>query len=256
MWWSVTDSAAVATVARRLDTLRALDESPASKAELAERIDVSRSTADRSVRELETHGFVAASDDGYGVTVAGRLALAAHDERTRRTVTAAAVAPLFDGVDLSFDVDLAALDGARVVEAHPHAPNRPVECVAALVADATHVSVYTGRFLSRHAQLYHDRVLDGMTGTFVATDRVIERQRSIRPGDMREAIDLGRVAVRRLARDDPVSLVLAETPDGPEMGLVVYRGETPRGFVGSDAPEATRWARDLHARLWDSATPI
>jgi predicted transcriptional regulator len=252
----VTDPAAVATVDRRLDTLRALDEAPASKAELVERIDVSRSTADRSIRELETRGFVAASDDGYRVTVAGRLALAAHDERTRRTDAAAAVAPLFDGVDLSFDVDPPVLDGARVVEAQPHAPNQPVECVSALVADATHVSVYTGRFLSRHASLYYDRVLDGMTGTFVATDRVIERQRSMRPGDMREAMDLGRVAVRRLDRDDPVSLVLAETPDGPEMGLVVYRGETPRGFVGSDAPEATRWARDLHERLLGAATPL
>jgi predicted transcriptional regulator len=252
----VTDSSAVATVDRRLDTLRALDEAPASKAGLTERIDGSRSTAERSIRELETHGFVAPSDDGYRVTVAGRLALAAHDERRGRTATAAAVAPLFDGVDLSFDVDLPVLDGARVVEAHPYAPNRPVECVAALVADATHVSVYTGRFSSRHARLYYDRVLDGMTGTFVAANRVIERQRSIRPGDMREAMDLGRVSVRRLDRDDPVSLVLAETPDGPEMGLVVYRGETPRGFVGSDDPAATRWARDIHERLWTAATPL
>ncbi|AXG11364.1 helix-turn-helix transcriptional regulator [Haloplanus rubicundus] len=252
----MTDSSAVATVDRRLDTLRTLGEAPASKAGLSERIDVSRSTAERSIRELETHGFVAASDEGYRVTVAGRLALAAHDERRRRTATAAAVAPLFDGVDLSFDVDLSVLDGARVVEAHPHAPNRPVECVAALVADATHVSVYTGRFLSRHARLYHDRVLDGMTGTFVATDRVIDRQRSARPGEMREAMDLGRVALCRLDRDDPVSLVLAETPDGPEMGLVVYRDETPRGFVGSDDPAATRWARDLHERLWAAATPL
>jgi predicted transcriptional regulator len=252
----VTGSSAAATVDRRLDTLRALDEAPASKAGLAERIDVSRSTADRSIRELETHGFVAASDDGYRPTVTGRLALAAHDRRARRLDAAAAVAPLFDGVDLSFDVDPAVLDGAHVVEAHPHAPNRPVECVAALVADATHVSVYAGRFLSRHARLYHDRVLDGMTGTFVATDRVIERQRSARPEDMREAMDLGRVAVCRLDRDDPVSLVLAETPDGPEMGLIVYHGETPRGFVGNDDPAATRWARDLHARLWESASPI
>jgi predicted transcriptional regulator len=252
----VTDFPAVATVDRRLDTLRALGEAPASKAGLTERIDVSRSTAERSIRELETHGFVAASDEGYRVTVAGRLALAAHDERRERTATAAAVAPLFDSIDLSFDVDPSVLDGARVVEAHPHAPNRPVECVAALVADASHVSVYTGRFLSRHARLFHDRVLDGMTGTFVATDRVIERQRSIRPGEMREAMDLGRVSVRRLDRDDPVSLVLAATPDGPEMGLVVYRDETPRGFVGSDDPAATRWARNVHERLWTAATPL
>jgi hypothetical protein len=95
-----------------------------------------------------------------------------------------------------------------------------------------------------------------MTGTFVATDRAIERQRSARPGDMRESVDLGRVAVRRTDRDDPMSLVLAETPDGPAMGLVVYHDGTPRGFVGTDDPAATRWARDFHERRWRSATPL
>lgn len=251
----MADNSPTAAVERRLDTLRALAEAPDSKAGLAERVGVSRSTADRSIRELATHGFVAPSDDGYQVTVAGQLALDAHGQRARR-VDAAAVAPLFDDVSLSFDIDPVVLDGARVVEARPHDPNRPVGCVAALVADATHVSVYTARFLSRHARLYHDRVLDGMTGTFVATERVIDRQRSARPEDMREATDLGRVAVRRIDRDDPVSLVLAETPDGPEMGLVVYRDGTPRGFVGSARPAATRWARDLHERLWTAATPL
>lgn len=246
----------MAVVDRRVDTLRALDDTPDSKAELAERIDISRSTADRAIRELATHGFVASADDGHRVTVAGQLALDAHGQRARWIDAAAAVAPLFDGVSLSFDIDPVVLDGARIVEAHPHAPNRPVECVAALIADATHVSVYTARFLSRHARLYHDRVLDGMTGTFVTTDRVIARQRSAYPGDMHEVIDLGRVAVRRIDRDDPVTLVLAETPDGPQMGLVVYRDETPRGFVGTDRPAATRWARAVHERLLTAATPI
>jgi predicted transcriptional regulator len=253
---SVTDSSPAAAVERRLDALRALEVAPDSKAGLAERLGVSRSTADRSVRELKTHGFVASADAGHRTTVAGRLALDAHDRGTRRVDAAATVAPLFGGVTLSFDVEPAVLDGAQVVEAHPHAPNRPVRRVIALISDATHVSVYAGRFLSRQSRLYYDRVLDGMTGTFVATERVIERQRSTRPEDMWEAIDLGRIGVRRLDRDDPVSLVLAETPEGPEMGLVVYRDETPRGFVGNDHPAATRWARDLHERLWGAATPI
>lgn len=248
----MTDSSPAAAVERRRETLRSLDGTPATRASLAARLDVSRSTAARALRELATHGFVASTDDGYRATVPGRLALAADGQRERLIDAAAAVAPLFDGVSLSFDLDPAVLDDARIVEARPHAPTRPVERVAALVADATHVSVYTARVLPPHARLYHDR----MTGTVVAAGRVIERHRSERSGKMWEAIDRGRVAVRRLDRDDPVSLVLAETPAGPEMGLVVYRDGAPRGFVGTDAPAATRWARDLHERLWTGATPL
>ncbi|WP_049937079.1 helix-turn-helix transcriptional regulator [Haloplanus natans] len=252
----MTDLSPVAAVERRIDVLRALDGAPDSKVGVAERVDISRSTAERAMHELATHGFVASSSDGYRVTIPGRLALDAHGQRAARIDAAAAVAPLFDGVSLSFDLDPAVLDGVRVVEAQPHAPTRPVECVSTLVADATHVSAYTGRFLSRHARLYHDRILDGMTGCFLTTERIIERQRTTRPGELQEVIDLGHVSLRRLDRDDPVTLVLAETPDGPEMGLVVYRDESPRGFLGTDDPAATRWARALYERLWTAATPV
>lgn len=252
----MTDLAPVAAVERRIDVLRALDGEPDSKVGVAARVDISRSTAERAMHELATHGFVAPSDDGYRVTIPGRLALDAHGQRATRIDAAAAVAPLFDDVSLSFDLDPAVLDGVRVVEAQPHAPTRPVECTLALIGGATHISVYAGRFLSRHSHRYHDRVLDGMTGTFVAAAPVIERQRATRPEDMRGAIDRGHVAVRCTDRDDPVTLVLAETPDGPEMGLVVYRDESPRGFLGTDAPAATRWVRALYERLWTAATPV
>jgi len=252
----VSGDSPAAVVERRIDTLRTLAEASASKSALAERIGISRSTAERSLRDLSTLGFVGATADGYRLTTPGRLALDEHDRRVGRIGSLADAASLFDGVALDFDVDPALFEGAQVVEPRPHAPHRPVECVAALVANATHVSVYSARHLSRNARVYHDRVLDGMTGTFVVTDRVVDRQRSVRPDDLREAIDLGRVGIRRIDRDDPVTLVLAETPDGPEVGLVVHLDGTPRGFVGTDDPAATRWARDLHERLWEAATPL
>ena len=252
----MTDTSPAAVVDRRDDTLRALVSSPATTTGLADRLDVSRSTADRALRELATHGFVAPGADGYRPTLAGRVALTSHDQRARRIDGVADAATLFDGVNVGFDVDPAVFDGARVVEARPHAPNRPAECVVSLVSDATHVSVFSTRFLPRHARVYHDRVCDGMTGSFVATESVLERQRVARPDDQPEGIDLGRVSFRRTDCDDPVTLVLAETPDGPVVGLVVYRDETPRGFVGTDDPAATRWARTRYERLWDAATPL
>jgi len=255
-WRSMTDLSPVAAVERRIDVLRALDGAPDSKVGVAARVDVSRSTAERAVHELATHGFVASSDDGYRVTISGRLALDAHGQRAELIDAAAAVAPMFDDVSLSFDLDPVVLDGARVVEVQPHAPTRPVECMLALIEDATHISVYAGRFLSRHSHRYHDRVIDGMTGTFVAAAPVIERQRATRPEDMREAIDRGHVAVRCTDRDDPVTFILAETPTGPELGLVVYRDESPRGFLGTDDPAATRWARSIYERLWTAATAV
>lgn len=251
----MTGDAPAAVVDRRIDTLRALADGPASTSALVDRVDVSRSTVDRAIHELGTLGFVASTPDGIHITALGRMALAEHDRRTRRIGALADAAPLFG--DVSLDVDPAVFDDATLVLAGPRAPYRPVERVATLVSDATHVSVYTTRFLGRHASLYYDRVVDaGMTGSFVVTDRVIERVAAVRPGDLREVLDLGRVAVRRTDRDDAVTLVLAETPTGPEMGLVVFRDDVPGCFLGTDDPAAIRWARAVHDRLWSAATPL
>jgi len=253
----MTDPSPAAVVARRIETLRALDEGGVTKAALVDRLGVSRSTVDRAVRELSAAGFVEATQSGYHTTPSGRLAVGVYDRHTRRSETLAEAAPLFAGVEIGLDLDPAILDEATLIEATPHAPSRPVSAVADLIGTATHVSVYTGRFLSRHAQRYHDRVTEaGMTGSFVTTERVLERQAAARPGDMREVVASGRVAIRHVDRDDPVTLVLAETPSGPKMGLVVYRDGTPSGFLGTDAPAATRWARACHDRLWAAATPF
>ncbi|WP_251342657.1 helix-turn-helix transcriptional regulator [Haloplanus halophilus] len=253
----MTDESPAAVVDRRLDTLRALDEGAASRATLADRAGVSRSTVDRALRELSTVGFVTSTPAGYRPTLPGRLALSGRDRHVRRIEALAAVAPLFEGVEVGLDVDPAVFEGATVVEATPHAPTDPLDAVADVVGTATHVSVYTGRFLSRHARLYHDRIMEaGTTGAFVTTERVIERLAASRPVDTRDAVASGRVAIRRTNRDEPLTVVLAETPDGPEVGLVVYRGGAARGFVGNDDPAATRWARALHERLWAAGTPF
>jgi len=252
----MTDRSPAAAVERRVDTLRALDEAPDSKAGIAERIDASRSTVDRSLRDLATHGFVTRTADGYRLTLPGRVALDAHERRRDRIDDAAAVAPLFDEVDVGVQVDPAVFDGGRVVEARAHAPNRPFECVSDLVAGATHVSVYSAWFCARYGRLYHDRVRDGMTGSFIVAGGMHEHERSTPPKGLREAVDRGHAAVRHTDREEPVTLVLAETPDGPKMGLVACLDGVPQGFVGNDTPAATRWARDLHERLWASATPF
>ena len=250
----MTDSP-TAVVARRIDTLRALADGPASTSALVDRVDASRSTVNRAIHELGTLGFVASTPDGTRITPLGRVALAEHDRRTRRTDTLADAAPLFD--DVSLDVDPVVFDDATLVLAGPRAPHRPVERLARLVADATHVSVYATRFLGRHARLAHNRVVDaGMTGSFVVTDGALERAAATCPDDLREATDLGRVAFRRTDREDAVVLVLAETPTGPEMGLVVFHDGVPGGFLGNDDPAATRWARAVHERLWTAATPV
>lgn len=253
----MTDRSPAAVVDRRVKVLRALADGPLTKAELVDGLDVSGSTVDRAIRDLSPLDFVARLEDGrHRLTRAGLLALRARDAGHDRVAAVADVADLLAGATLSFSLDPAVFDGATVVRAPAHAPYRPVERVVDLVADATHVSAYTPRVLSRDRRVFHDPIRAGATGTFVGTDDVFSALRTDRGADTREAIALERAAFYLVEREGDATLALVETPTGPEMGLVVHDASGPRGFVGNDDPAAVRWARGVLGEARAAATRI
>lgn len=61
----------VALALRRREILASLEE-PLTKRELVEKLDISRSTVDRAIRQLEVEGLVTWADDSYRLTAVGR----------------------------------------------------------------------------------------------------------------------------------------------------------------------------------------
>ncbi|MFB6107333.1 MAG: helix-turn-helix transcriptional regulator [Haloplanus sp.] len=241
-------------VERRADVLRVLHGSPLRTVDLVDRLDHSRSTVARAVRELTTAGYATRTDEGYRATLHGRLALRERDRLVGRLDDFEASSDLLAALPESFDVPPAVFDDATVVRAATHAPLRPTAPVSDVVDRASHVSIYTSRYVSRRHPIYHEQVVDhGTTATLVLTDDVLQRLLSRRADDLSAWLELGRVAVYRTERRDPVTVVSAETPHGPEMGVVVYEERTPVGFVGNDHPDAVAWADRYVSRAREAA---
>lgn len=248
----------MAVIARRGQVLRAVDTEGVRKRTLVADLDVSRSTVDRSIRELEAIGFIERADEGgYRRTLPGQLALDEYDNFTARV----------DGVLSSIDVlsllpvdapcDTKILDDATVVLAERHSPHLPVNHLSDLISRATRVWSVAPAVLPQQVTVYHEQFQAGdLTAQMTLTDAVVERLVSAYGTELRESLQSGHLELRRTSQSLPYSLVAAETPTGPEMGLLVYADSGVRGFIGNDDPEAVEWAKQQVESYWQSADPL
>lgn len=244
-------------VQRRDDVLGSLGTDPVAKQDLDRRLDVSRSTIDRAIEELLAADLVEETDGGYRQTLAGRLALAEH-ERLRRGVGGVVEAADLLGA-LEDDADLAPelLAGARVVEATAEAPERPLEAVYDLVDRASFVRGFGVAIHDRQVDTYHRRfVEEGLGGEVVLTASAIEQLLGRYPDGFQDALAADRVAFWETDEAFPYSLTLAETPDGPHVGVMVYAEDGIPGSVVNDTEAAVGWARERFESVRERARPV
>lgn len=112
---------------RRFDLLCLLHEQPTDKRGMLDALDTSRSTADRSVRELESHGLITLDDGSYRLTPVGVLAVREVQNFIETIDVASELEPLLRWIPLDeLDVATRHFDPRSVVIARQQDPYAPV----------------------------------------------------------------------------------------------------------------------------------
>jgi len=246
-------------VSRREDVLDELLEGPLHKRDLVDRLEASRSTVDRAIRELEETPLVEHREGGYVATLVGRLALGCYREHRRgsRAVFDAntALEPLPNDCDLPREF----VSRAEVRVASEPAPYRPVERVHRTIRDAD-------RFRALLPVLYDSRLLEccydhaieeGNPAGLVAAGSVVETVREDFPEQLKEK-----------AACDWFTLRTGETPSYGLL-LATRRVETtatalvfsePLGKVHAvletGDPGALQWAEERFERSLETAVDV
>lgn len=247
----------LALVERREAVLRDVGPDPRRKCDLADSVSVSRSTVNRAVRELADAGFLEYADGGYRRTLAGRLVLDAYDRFADRAEGVVAAEGVLDGIDPDSEFAGAVLDGATVVEGTETSPHRPLSHLGDVVGRARHVEAFAPAVFPTQVETYHRRIVDaGMTARVLVAEGVMERLGSTYRTETTEALATGRAEIRWCEDLPPYSLTVAETGDGPEIGLLTYGNNGVVGFLGNDSAEAVEWAREALSRRWEAGRPL
>lgn len=145
----------------RLDTLRALrTHGLLSIRELEDRVSASRRTLKRTLRAMESRGWVRTVDGAYELTSLGGTMLSAYEEFRDRERAAERLRPVFEQTPAAaIDLDVAALADANVV--HPgDDPTEPIDRLLELRADAAELRECAPYLLYDTVDQLADRVTD------------------------------------------------------------------------------------------------
>lgn len=225
-----------------LDLLR--ETGPATRRDVRESVEVSRSTVRRTLEGFLERDWIAPTDDGYRVTAAGGL-VAEEFQRLRETArTTDEYAPLLRNLPASaLDVDPTWLAGGRLTvaaEANPYAPaQRQTETIRS-----------TARFRGllpsielEGTKLVHERIVDGeLTATVVLSSAGAETVRSEPFAELfREKLATGRLEA--FAHDGGIPMYLGLPDDAVEIGCEDDEG-IPRALLQSTDRRLRAWGEE------------
>jgi len=253
---AVEDVADVVT--RRTAVLEHLTRTTADKATLVDRLDVSRSTVNRSLRELESLGFVARTDDGFTASSTGRVVADLYSEFLTTLSTTVDAEPLLSALPPSAAVSPAVLRGGTVHLAEPPTPYEPIRRVMELIDESETLRTLSPA-VTRPETV--DRIVaavleDGLDAEIVFEASAAEQVRTARGETLREAMATDRLAMHATT-GLPYGLSIVRGSETARAVLVAYGPESEfRGVVINDSAAAVEWAEDAYRRHRSAAVEL
>lgn len=241
---------------RRFDVLSSLADGPASKPALVDALDVSRSTVNRALRELESWHLVERSGGDHVLTPAGHLLIDALERYLDDLATLADASRVLAYLPPDVSVPLELLRGASVHHATPPSPTRALDVVRDHLRNAERCRCVVGEFAAENAaEFFRDRVEEGLDLEVVFDDHVLSFLLADRREALRTYVEGGEVYE---AGDVPYSLLVTEGADGRTAAhLIVYDHEGDlAGLLINDDADAVAWAERVFERYRDDATAI
>lgn len=234
----------VELVSRR-PVFRVLDRGPASRRELEDRLDISRSTCHRIVRSFEDKGLIARSGDRYELTGVGQAVCEAINRFARNVDTATDLGKLLNELDRAgVTVDLDAFAGATITRARPSDPYRPVSRFMQLLQQSSTLRTFDKTAIPPPYvdEIAQQVIEDGLTVEAIYEREVATRLFSGPPQSLRAAVESGQFVVE-VHPEIPFGICILDDRIGvrahsPESGADTV-------FVDTDDTEAYAWAEKV-----------
>jgi len=245
-------------VGRRYEFLAVLDTHAYDKRTLETKLDVSRSTVDRALRDLETSTLVDRTADGYRTTLYGSTLLAIYDalldyvDNVQRAQSLLAELP----PDTEFSIGL--IMDAEIVVAEEPVRHAPASRIADLVKAATALRGLAYAHTSPEAvDLFQQQVLEEeMSMEIVFRQQMYENFKSAYPTVV-DSLHAASNYTAAVIPDLPFGLFILTIDATEHVCLIVYDTDyTLNGIIINDTPDAVAWGTRLFEQYQAQATPV
>lgn len=242
---------------RRDQLLERLHGGTQSKTELAETLDISRSTVDRSIRTLATAGVVQREQGGYGLTLTGRLLHEEYQTFSERTESLIAAQQLLSSLPTGTEIPPEAIVGSTVTYPESTAPYRPMEQHVEMIHRADEIDLLATTVAPRFIDAYESQVLVGELELRAGLSPSIADRVVTNYGEtVTEMITSGGLTLRELKQQPPFSFTLSRAGETEYLSLLIYGTEGLNGYLVNERPEATAFATELFDSYWAETTAL
>ncbi|MCU4971218.1 ArsR family transcriptional regulator [Halobacteria archaeon AArc-m2/3/4] len=252
------DATLLSVLTRRKPLLERLATHPTRKCDLASELDVSRSTIDRGIRDLEQLDLIERDGREYRTTLAGELALTEYDRFSHRVSNVVDARAVLSSLPPETTIDPTFLEGADVVVSQRPDPQRPARELERLAQSTDYHRGFGSAFLAHLVAVYRDAIVDGLDCEFVVTSDVLDRLVSRHHEPVSEALSTGRIELREASESAslPYCLIVSRGETTAVATVLVYVDEGLKGIITNNDPAAVAWAESILEEIWAAATPI
>lgn len=233
---------------------RVLGRGGASRTEIQQALDVSRSTAHRVVRQFETLGVLRRENGQYELSPFGEVVVAETERAIDGIETADRLAPLLGKLDeASESTDLSIFGNATVTTPKSGDPHLPSRRFLSAIEEATSLREFTPTTPEpAYQNTLHERIRNGLDAAIVYPAQVVDNLRATDQSTIQLAVESGSFELR--VGDLPqFRLVIADE----HVFLGGYNDDASRLQLVADTDKrgAVSWAKRCFTDRWEAATP-
>lgn len=246
-------------IERRADVLDALMDGPEQKRDLVETLNVSRSTVDRAIRNLEAADMIQRTNGEISITFLGRLGYLSYVTYRRQILKIDRYGEVLKHLDSSAPVPPWVLEGADLHRPEPPATHQPFEIARRELSGATKIRGVSQSLTDPVCQRqFRDGFRDGRIDlALIGTPEIIDH-----------LLDSWAKDITIAARNELISLYQTDAvpfglfvfdPDGPDATvlLFVYDGNGKlAGMIRNRRGPVVDWAMAYFRRRREGATQV
>lgn len=231
------------TVFKRAKFFESLIDDPAEKRDLVDRLDVSRSTVNRAIGELE-HGGLVEYDDGYRLTACGHLLFEQYSEYETNAAAVADANGLLRFLPPMAPISVDFLRDADIVTGEAPTPHRPASVLTDVISGADRIrGISRTHAAAKTDDVLYDVIMNGGTVEMVFREEVYEHVQSVYDW-VPDHVASG--AYRPYVTDDlPYGLAIADHGGDTTACLIVYNDAAIAGVIVNETGPAVDWANDV-----------
>lgn len=238
-------------VARRAPVLQALRAGPASGAELATTVDMSRSTVHRATTSLEEQNLVTKSSGDYELTRLGALIADKVGAFGAEVSTALAMEPFLNTIDTD-GVPTGYFTEARITRPEPRQPHKSIHRIIELIEGSDSLQMLSTVLSPIYVDVGYREMKAGMEIEAVFDQEAIDIMISEYAEQAHETIRQGNFTVYS-HQGLPFELFILDD----RMGMAAHdENGVARLLVECDAAEAIEWAETVYADHQSEAVPL